>query len=140
MRCLYQNIDCRYVNTSGMTQYIAYTECEIYIKPTVKMRLSLIKRILSGKPKDDKVDIRTLMKFLRAHAIRRIFLHNFYHHPLNPVYETVAELYNNGIAPIDWIRMAFQWSATKEGREFWKAKSSAWVEYLVENENNKEII
>jgi len=104
------------------------------------MRFTLIKKLLSKEKDDKKVDVRTLIKFLRKNKIRRIFIRNFNKYPLNLRYETIAELCNDDIAPIDWIRLAFRWGATPEGKDYWETISSDWIQYLVDNEDLKEII
>lgn len=105
------------------------------------MRFTLIRKLLSRNKDDDKkVDVRTLVKFLRKNKIRRIFISNFNKYPLNLRYENIAELCNDDTAPIDWIRLAFRWNATKEGKEYWENISNEWIQYLVDNEDLKEII
>lgn len=105
------------------------------------MRFTLIQKLLLGKNYDNKkVNVRTLIKFLKKHGIRRAFISNFKKYPLNLRYETIAELCNDDIAPIDWIRLAFRWNATKEGKEYWETISMEWIQYLVDNEDIKEII
>ena len=37
MKCFYQDTECRYVNTSGMTQDKACEECELYSKDGVRI-------------------------------------------------------------------------------------------------------
>lgn len=104
------------------------------------MIYTLIQKILTGKPKDEKVSVRTLIKFLKAFGIRQAFVTNFFAYPISMRYQHLSDLCNDNIAPIDWIRMSFRWGATKEGREFWENISNEWLEYLLQNEKHTEII
>jgi beta-xylosidase len=86
-----------------------------------------------------KATIRTLMKFLRLHNARCKFIHAFKHHKLNPAYESLNDMCNES-APIDWIVLAFQWSATKEKRDYWQLISDQWIEYISHDKKLKGLV
>jgi beta-xylosidase len=99
------------------------------------MRLALIERLIGRKTEPGKATIRTLVRFLRLHNARRKFIRAFKTHKLNTLYENIGDMCNEA-APIDWVVLAFQWSATKEGRDYWQSLSNEWIEYIA---NDKEL-
>lgn len=103
------------------------------------MRLALIERILGRNTDPGKATVRTLAKFLRLHNARRKFIRAFNQHKLNLAFESINDVCNES-APIDWIALAFQWSVTKEGRDYWQLMSNEWIEYLSNDKELKDLV